>query len=390
MAKKKKFKTRAEPMISWLTTTDAYNTLCVPGYTRLSDNPEVRTCVRKIAELISSMTIHLMESTDKGDVRIKDELSRKIDVNPYKYMTRKNWMYNIVNTMLLEGDGNCIVYPHINRQGFIEDLEPLKPSAIYIYSTDDAYAIRYGQRDLSWQDVLHFLDNPDPNAPYRGRGFTVELRDVVNTLKQAGATKKAFMEDKWKPSIIVSVDAMTEELTSEEGRDKILKQYISETSSGKPWVVPAEFIKVETLKPLTLNDLAISDTIKLDKQTVAALIGVPAFFVGVGEYNKDEYNNFVDTKILPIAKEIEQELTKKLLYSPNRYFKFNPRSLYNYSLNDLVSTGVQLVDRTVMTRNELRDWIGMTPKEGLDEMIILENYIPVEKLGDQEKLKGGE
>lgn len=361
------------------------------GYVKLSEHPDVVIAVNKIADLVSNMTIHLMENTEHGDKRVRNHLSRKIDIEPHSNMTRKGWLYKIVRDLLLEGDGNSVVHIGMDTDtGLISDLTPFQMQMVTYEDKESNYIINYNGNTYKPDEVLHFVINPDPNYPYKGKGYRLALRDVVKNLAQANKTKNSFMSGKYMPSLILAVDAMTDEMATKEGRDNILKKYVDETEGGKPWVVPADLINVHQVKPLSLNDIAINEGVELDKKTVAGLLDVPAFFLGVGEFSKDTYNNFINTRIYSIGQTIAQTLTRDLLYNPNWFFRLNPRSLFSYNLDEMVSAGTQMVDRNAMRRNELRDWVGLDPDAEMQELIILENYIPATMIGSQNKLKGGE
>lgn len=390
MSKKKKGKKRAaDPIAYWIAGGDAQDILCPVGYTPLSKNEEVRKNIHKIADLVSSMTIMLMENGDNGDKRIKNELSKKIDVYPNKNMVRKNFIYKIVTDLLITG--NSVVYPEYAGD-MLDNLTIWNSDRVSYTQKGDSYLINYGGQQFSSDEVLHFVLVPDDDYLFRGQGYGQMLKHTLQNILQAEATKTGYMKSKWKPSLIISITADAEELQDPVKRSQILGSYTNTTEAGEPWLIPAGEIEVKTVQPLTLNDLAIQDSLQLDKKVVASVFGVPGFMVGIGEFNKEAYNNFIETTIMHIARIIEQELSKKLLYKPEWYFKFNSKSLKQYNLTERVDFVTEMVKDGMLNRNEGRAEFDYSPvdEEAMNEYNVLENYIPVARVGDQKKLKGGD
>ncbi len=356
------------------------------GFLPLTEEPTIVTACEYVADLIGQVSWHIMENRENGDIRIINELSRKIDINPNRYLTRQKFIKFIVMTLLLYGNGNAVVKV-ITKDGYLVDLEPVAASRVsFISDGVGGYRITIDGQPTDPANVLHFTLHPDKSEPWRGRGIKVIAKNVAENLTQAAATERAFMRSKWKPPLIVKVDALTEEFASPAGRKKLLDEYIKSSEAGDPWFIPAEQFAVESVKPLTLQDLAISDTMKLNKQAAAAIVGVPPFVVGVGDFNQAAYNNFVNTTVRDIVTGISQEMTKKLILSEKWYIRGNIWSLLDWDIKTIADVFNAEADRGLVTGNEVRDRLNLPPMDGLDELRILENYIPYDMSGNQKKL----
>jgi len=384
--RKSKQRRQTSPIALWLNGDEAKSILLPNGYMPITKNEEVKKCIHKIADLVSSMTIMLMENSQDGDIRLKNELSKKIDVYPNLYMTRKNFIYKIVADMLTHG--NSIVMPS-QQNGLLDNLTIWDINGVTFRGDFTSYEIQYRLQTFDPNEVLHFVLIPDDVLPFKGQGFIPIVKETIANIVQANTTKTGFLQSKWRPSLIIKVESDAEGMQIQEERQKILNSYVGDTENGEPWIVPASEIDVKEVRPLSLQDLAIQESITLDKKAVASAFGIPAFMVGVGTFNKDEYNNFISSVIMPIAKSIEQELTKKLLYSPTMYFRFNAKSLMQYDLGELTTHVKEMVSGGLINRNEGRNAFDYSPVDGLNEYVVLENYIPVADVGNQKKLDNG-
>ena len=166
----------------WMTDADHFGDLTCRGYTTLGQSPEVATGVNTIARLIGAMTIHLMRNTENGDVRVRNEISDVVDIEPNRYMTRSNLVQWIVRTMLLDGRGNSVVWP-LTEGGRLRELIPIAPATVAFVPDPDGFGYRVvidgAVHDPD--DVLHFAANPGSYYPWLGQGFTVNLTDVATT-----------------------------------------------------------------------------------------------------------------------------------------------------------------------------------------------------------------
>lgn len=372
----------ATPLGIWINSSGSLPV----GYHRILESPEIGSCINRMAEIVSCCTIYLMRNGKDGDKRIKGGLSRLVDIEPWPgMMDGHTWKAWIVAELLGNGDGNAFVLPKFS-DGRIDALIPM-PGAFTIRNEDGmGYTVSWKGNLYDPAGLVHFKLFPDENEPWRGRGYRVQASRLAASLAQTSDMKDKLNSPDYKPPMIVSINADTD-FSNDEKREELRKRYLEDADKGKPWILPADLIKVEQIRPLSLNDLAIRDTVELDKRTAAAIFGLPPFLIGVGEFNAQSYNNFIHGPVRNICKAIESPLTLGILESEDLYYQFNRRGLYAYDLKSLVDMDLAMSDRGFVNGDEVRE-DAMRDPAGLKEFRVLENYIPWEMAATQSKLTG--
>ena len=156
--------------------------ICPSGYHPLMDAPEVAAAVWRIADMLGSMTIYEMRNTESGDVRIRDELSRKVDIEPWSLSNRSAWVSWIASTMLTQGE--AFVLP-VTRSGRLEDLVP-QPKARAQFRPDGLpYEIVIDGTAFAPNEMLHFPLRPAADHHLRQRRQRPERRGAALQLPQA-------------------------------------------------------------------------------------------------------------------------------------------------------------------------------------------------------------
>ena len=386
-------KTSENFLTAWL-GSDEFDDFCqTNNYIKFDTYPDVKTCIKIYADLISSMTIHLMENTEYGDKRIHNALSRFLDIEPYKYTTRKTLIYKTVEELMLTGNSILLpVYRHGEDTNYLEQLVPTSQSDVmYNKLEDGGYDIKHGNKIYRHDEIIHFVNNPNFAQPWYGESYKVYINDILLNLQQGQKIKSDYYTKHFKPKIVFLFNADADVSSSKEKRDELYEKWI-DTKPGQPYILPGALVDFKHFPAMSLADIALDSNTKIDKLAVANIFGVPGFMVGIGDFNKEEYNNFINTRINPIVKEMQQEMTQKLIISPNMYIKFNIDSLKVFDTdtrNQFLLSGKSL---GIFSANEIRIETGYEPidKPEMNEYSMLENYIPINKIGEQNKLTGGD
>lgn len=141
----------------------------------------------------------------------------------------------------------------------------------------------------------------------------------------------------------------------------------------------------ENTMPLSDAEYVMSE--RLTNEDICRIYGVPPFMAF--EYNKMSGESmeaakitFVESTILPIITQLEQELTNKIFrYEPNTTIKHNIKSLLRADIKSQADYWSKMASIGKYTINELREMDDDPPVEGGDEALIqANNYFPLSQL----------
>ena len=370
-----------------------YTPIFTPWGERPYEADVVRAAVDAIARNAAKLKAKHIRRVNGEVVHVKNsDIERVLSLRPNPKMSAYDLLYKLVTTLMM--DNNAWAYP-VWEGGRLAAVYPvncvsaelLEDSAGTLYVK--FYFMEGGTVVLPYSDVIHlrrhYYNNDLLGSPNQPINATLSAIHTTNEgLAQAVKTSAALRG-------ILKFQGMLKESDIEAQRERFVKEYLTVSNSGGVAALDAkaEYIPLNT-EPKMVNAAQMKEL----RDAVFRYFGVNENIV-MGNYTEDQWNAFYESTIEPLAVQMSLEFTSKLFtdreLGHGNEIVFEANRLQYASVRTKLQL-VQLVDRGIMTPNQLAEVFNLPPVPGGDVPIRRLDTRPIDETDDldDEAQSGGE
>ncbi len=370
-----------------------YTPIFTPWGERPYEADVVRAAVDAIARNAAKLRAKHVRRVNGEIVHVKNsDIERVLSLRPNPKMSAYDLLYKLVTTLMM--DNNAWAYP-VWEGGRLVAVYPvncvsaelLEDSAGTLYVK--FYFMEGGTVVLPYSDVIHlrrhYYNNDLLGEPNRPINATLSAIHTTNEgLAQAVKTSTALRG-------ILKFQGMLKESDMEAQRQRFVKEYLTVSNSGgiAATDAKADYIPLNT-EPKMVNAAQMKEL----RDAVFRYFGVNENIV-MGNYTEDQWTAFYESTIEPLAVQMSLEFTSKIFsdreIGHGNEIIFEANRLQYASVSTKLGL-VQLVDRGIMTPNQLAEVFNLPPVPGGDVPIRRLDTRPVDEtddLDDLEAVEGG-
>ncbi|MFZ4797057.1 MAG: phage portal protein [Bacteroidia bacterium] len=342
----------------------------------------VWACVRLISNSIATLPSNFHVRDSNGDSTIDNSISaQSVIKNPNQYMSSFTFKFTMMACKLLHGNGFAIIERDSNGKPL--QLIPIHPKRVEVKVEDGEikYFIDENKIAIDYNNILHFkgvttdgikgMSTIESEAENLGLGLASQ-----NELKQfyeKGSKIDGFVSypNKFESGAkIKAEEALTKKVSGTEPTTKI-PIFDNGAKFVQVGVNPAEALWLDMM------GYAVED--------IARIFGAPPHKIGALRQStnnniEQQSMDYVNDCLLPHAKEMEEELERKLLNSDekiNHFFKFNFNGLLRGDSQARASLYNSLFQNGGITPNQICKLEDLPTFEGGDEHYVQLNMISV-------------
>lgn len=342
----------------------------------------VYSCVKVLAESIATMPVNLYSVSKTGtNERLYNKQDRLVSIAPSEGQTAAEMWSYVATCLALHG--NAYLYMTRTAGGRVVELLPVSPScvSINIDGNQISYTVTIGEAAnqrvlrLTNNELLHFkgltLDGYTGISPisYNHALIAGEKAsvDYGNRIISEGATPHGVLE--------------TEGVLSDEAFENLRDSWKGAHGGDNNGNRVALLESGVTYKPISLSPVQIGllDGRKYSRTEIAGIYRVPPHMIG--EMSQATYSNIADQSksfyrytLAPWLTAIEQRLNHSLA-GPGQLYRFDVDGLLRPSLQDEATSYKSLIETGILSPNEVRERMGLGPREGGDAYITETNNL---------------